>query len=177
MEKKTYDQLLSKLTNKYLDSKIDKATYNEMKRSIEMDYERSRLTAFSKNVRNELKKRKKIYFYDVGTRNAIINNFNDTGLRTDIGQLWENFLISERYKFLNNSNIDFQHFFWRTTQQQEIDYIEKTDTKLIAFEFKWNPNKKVKFSKVFTNAYPESQTHIISKNNYAFFLSNRMEDI
>jgi len=88
--------------------------------------------AYSRNVRNEIKKGRKIYFYDNGIRNAVINNFNRPDLRSDIGYLWENFLFSERMKFLADKNWFANRYFWRTTQQQEIDYIEERDGKLTA---------------------------------------------
>jgi hypothetical protein len=96
-----------------------------------------RLGALSRNVRNEIKQGRKIYFYDNGIRNAILGNFSVLSSRTDKGALWENFLISERFKFLGNNELDVKSWFWRTTQQQEIDYIEEYDAKLYAYEFKW----------------------------------------
>ncbi len=127
-----------------------------------------RLTAFSRNIRNEIKKGRKIYFFDCGIRNALIGNFNRLHTRTDIGALWENYLVSERAKLIYGSQI--KNFFWRTVQQQEIDYIEQSNENLSAYEFKWNQSKKVKFSKTFTNAYPESGNYIINKENYENFL-------
>jgi len=113
-----------------------------------------RLPALSRNVRNELKKSKKIYFYDNGIRNAIINNFSIVENRTDIGGLWENFIISERVKFLANNNLVRDNFFWRTAQQQEIDYVEELEGKFSAFEFKWNTKKaSSKFPKTFIANY------------------------
>jgi uncharacterized protein len=91
-----------------------------------------RLGALSRNVRNEIKQGRKIYFYDNGIRNAILGNFSTVATRTDKGALWENFLISERYKFLGNNELDVKSWFWRTTQQQEIDYIEEGEDKLLA---------------------------------------------
>jgi len=101
-----------------------------------------RLPAFSRNVRNEIRKGKKFYFYDNGIRNAIIKNFQLPGQRTDMGPLWENFLISERLKALAQYNLDVDSYFWRTTQQQEIDYLEESLQSLTAWEFKWNPQGK-----------------------------------
>ncbi|MFZ2653953.1 MAG: ATP-binding protein [Victivallales bacterium] len=124
-----------------------------------------RLRAFSRNVRNELKKSRKFYFYDNGIRNAIISNFNSLSLRTDTGALWENFIISERMKYLNYHDIYANCYFWRTTQQQEIDYIEERDGKLHAFEFKWNPNRKVRFPKTFSDAYPGSEMKTINRED------------
>lgn len=124
-----------------------------------------RLPALSRNVRNEIKKGKKVYFYDCGIRNAIINNFKPLSARTDIGALWENFVIAERMKFLHYQNIDATHYFWRTTQQQEIDLIEETADKLMAFEFKWSKKERVRFPQTFTTNYPNVETQVISPEN------------
>lgn len=129
-----------------------------------------RLPAFSRNVRNEIKKGKKVYFYDCGIRNAIINNFKPLSARTDTGALWENFVIAERMKFLRYQNIDTSHYFWRTTQQQEIDLIEETTDKLMAFEFKWSKTERVRFPQTFTENYPNVETRIISPENIEEFI-------
>lgn len=130
-----------------------------------------RLPALSRNVRNELKKSKKIYFYDNGIRNAIINNFSIVENRTDIGGLWENFVISERIKFLANNNITRDKFFWRTTQQQEIDYVEEFEGNFAAFEFKWNPKKgNMKFPKTFMDNYPVEKTLVVTPDNIEEFV-------
>ncbi len=129
-----------------------------------------RLPAFSGNVRNEIKKGKKIYFFDNGIRNAVIGNFNQLHSRTDVGALWENYLISERKKYLYYNEIDRLNYFWRTTQQQEIDYIEDTGEKLLAFEIKWNPKAKAKFPATFLKAYPNNEVQIITPHNYEDFL-------
>ena len=126
--------------------------------------------AYSRNVRNEIKKGRKIYFYDNGVRNAIINNFNPLSSRSDTGALWENFLISERMKYLNSNKLEAWKYFWRTTAQQEIDYLEELDGKMTAYEFKWNPNKTVKFPKTFTNAYPEAEVKLITPKNFEEFV-------
>ena len=117
------------------------------------------LPALSRNARNEIKKGKKIYFFDCGIRNAILNNFNPLSSRTDAGALWENFFISERMKFLRYQGIDAGHYFWRTTQQQEIDLVEELNGKFTAFECKWNPKAKILIPRTFTENYPGSQTH------------------
>lgn len=127
-----------------------------------------KLPAFNRNLRNEIKKGRKIYFWDCGIRNAVIGNFNPLHSRTDVGVLWENYLVSERIKLIFNSQA--KSFFWRTVQQQEIDYIEQLNEKLYACEFKWAKSKKVKISKTFTNAYPESKNYIINKDNYETLL-------
>lgn len=130
-----------------------------------------RLPSFSRNLRNELKKSRKIYFYDNGVRNAIIANFQPLELRKDSGALWENFIIGERLKFVQYNNIWCNRFFWRTKQQQEIDYIEDRDGKLFAFEFKWGTSRAVKPSATFTKAYPDSEFSLITPDNYQTFIS------
>jgi uncharacterized protein len=130
-----------------------------------------RLPALSRNVRNEIKKGKKVYFLDNGIRNAVIGNFTPLSGRTDAGALWENYLISERVKLLNNLGIQADRYFWRTTQQQEIDYVEERQQKLYAYEFKWNIKKGAgRFPKTFLHHYQEASTHIITPANYEEFL-------
>ena len=150
---------------------IDQITVRRYIDLLEKTFVIFRLRSFSRNVRNELKKSRKIYFHDNGIRNAILSNFSDIELRTDKGALWENFLISERNKLLNNHQIYTNKFFWRTTQQQEIDYIEEKDGQLSAWEFKWNIHNKRKIPLTFMKAYPESITELINTNNYLNFLS------
>jgi predicted AAA+ superfamily ATPase len=129
-----------------------------------------RLPSFSRNLRNELNKSRKIYFYDNGLRNAAIQQFSPAGLRSDIGALWENFLISERIKYLGNNRIFANRYFWRTQNQQEIDYIEERDGILNAFEFKWNPTTKAYLPKTFQRAYPEHRFEIVNRENYQGFV-------
>ena len=129
------------------------------------------LGGFSRNLRNEIKKGKKIYFYDNGIRNAIIKNFSPLSLRQDIGALWENFLVSERKKANHYANHYVNSYFWRTHQQQEIDMIEETGGKLYAWEFKWNENAKVKIPSSFLDAYPGSITGTVNRQNYMDFLN------
>lgn len=128
-----------------------------------------RLGSYSRNLRNELKKSKKIYFYDNGIRNAIINNFNPVDIRSDQGALWENFMISERVKFLHYRRRFANIWFWRTKQQQEIDLIEESNDKLSAFEFKYSESK-FKPIKTFIQAYPNSEVKMIHFNNIQEFL-------
>jgi len=129
-----------------------------------------RLRSFSRNIRNELKKSRKIYFYDNGIRNALINNLNPLELRNDKGALWENYLISERLKFLHYEGISANRYFWRTHQQQEIDYIEEREGKLFAFEFMLNTTKTPKIPMIFKNAYPDNIFEVINPENYEPFL-------
>lgn len=129
-----------------------------------------RLRSYSRNLRNELKKSRKIYFYDNGVRNAILGNFSSLESRTDKGMLWENFFIAERTKFLHFNQTYARRFFWRTTQQQEIDYIEEADGQLSAFEVKWNPDRKVSFPLTFTKTYTHASTHAINRENFWDYL-------
>lgn len=124
-----------------------------------------RLNALNRNVRNEIKKGKKIYFNDNGIRNAVIGNFLLWENRTDKGALWENYVVSERIKYLNYNGFYGNYYFWRTTQQQEIDFIEEQDGKLNAFEFKLNYTKKTKLSSSFQNAYTVDRYQTISPAN------------
>ena len=148
----------------------DKETVERYIELLEKSFVIFRLNAFSRNVRNELKKSRKIYFYDNGIRNAILGNYTPIELRQDVGALWENFLISERYKLLNESGYYGFRYFWRTTAQQEIDYLEEIDGKLKAYEFKWKTKGSHRIPKTFLNAYPEAETHIITPENYVDFL-------
>lgn len=127
-----------------------------------------RLSPFSRNLRNELKKLRKIYFYDTGIRNALINNFNPLDLRQDVGGLWENFMISERIKYNNNHSLNKNIYFWRTLQKQELDYVEEKGGKLSAFEFKWKKDL-FKGPKVFLDAYPGSAIEIVNRESYHGF--------
>ncbi|SFF07940.1 hypothetical protein SAMN05518672_115100 [Chitinophaga sp. CF118] len=126
---------------------------------------------FSRNLRNEIKKGKKIYFYDNGIRNALIKNFSPFELRQDIGSLWENFLVSERMKANHYANHYVNTYFWRTHQQQEVDLIEESGGKLYAWEFKWNERAKAKIPQAFMDAYPGSIASIINRTNYMEFVN------
>jgi hypothetical protein len=129
-----------------------------------------KLPALSKNVRNEIKKGRKIYFYDNGIRNAVIKNFNPLSLRNDAGSLWENYVISERIKYLRYNNTDVESFFWRTTQQQEIDYIEEREGRYSAYEFKLSPTRKYRFSKTFLESYKAENMKVVTRDNFFEFL-------
>lgn len=129
-----------------------------------------RLSSLSRNLRNELKKSRKIYFYDTGLRNAVINQFSPVNLRGDTGALWENFLMSERVKILAYQRLNVNRYFWRTHAQQEIDYIEERNGQMKAFEFKWNPKAKGKIPSTFLKAYPGSESTIITPQNAEEFL-------
>jgi predicted AAA+ superfamily ATPase len=130
-----------------------------------------RLPSYSNNLRNELKKSKKIYFYDNGIRNAVIGNYSSIESRTDKGALWENFLVSERRKYLAyQQEFSTRSYFWRTQQQQEIDYLEENAGTLLAWEFKSGRKAKAKFPKAFLNAYPNSKTELVTPDSFEDFI-------
>lgn len=149
---------------------LDKETVEKYIRLLEQVYVVFRLGPFSRNLNNELKRSRKIYFYDNGIRNALIANFNPMNLRQDTGALWENFLLSERKKAIHYKGFFRNTFFWRTRTQQEIDYIEEYGGKLYAYEFKWNPKKKSKLPSTFAEAYPEHDFQVINQENYMDFV-------
>lgn len=148
---------------------INKNTVENYIRILEQVFIIFRLRPFSRNARNELKRLRKIYFYDTGIRNALINNFNPFHLRQDIGGLWENFMISEKIKYNHNHGKDVNIYFWRTLQKQEIDYLEEYEDKLSGFEFKWKKDK-FKIPPMFKEKYPQSPVEIINKENYKKFV-------
>lgn len=148
---------------------VDKKTIERYIDLLKKSFVIFTLTPFSRNLRNELTKTRKIYFIDMGIRNALINNFNRMDLRQDTGFLWENFLISERLKGNNNKRIHSNTYFWRTYEGQEVDYIEEEGGKLRAFEIKWQRKNK-RISKVFNKNYPNSSLKVIDKENFPAFV-------
>ena len=130
-----------------------------------------KLPGYSKNLRKEITKSSRWYFYDNGVRNAIIGNFNTISSRNDIGELWENYLLSERIKYNEYNEEYVKKYFWRTYDQQEIDLLEENNGVLNAFEFKWNKKKNVKIPGAFKKAYPEAGFKIINPNNYLEWIS------
>ena len=150
---------------------IDSLTVQRYVDLLEKAYVIFHLHSYSRNVRNELKKSIKIYFYDNGVRNAVISNFSPCDLRSDIGSLWENFLISERVKNNAFHNRKAKYYFWRTTQKQEVDFIEELDGVFKAFEFKYNPKKaNAKCPLTFSNNYPEISFDVVTRENYWEFV-------
>lgn len=127
------------------------------------------LRGFSRNLRKEITKKSKYYFYDTGIRNAIVSNFNDIEIRDDTGKLWENFLIIERVKLQKYKEIFTNNYFWRAWNRKEIDWIEEREGNLFGFEFKFS-EEKVKFPKDFTEAYPSCKLEIINRKNYFSFI-------
>ena len=128
------------------------------------------LRSFSRNVRSELKKSRKIYFWDNGVRNAIIGDFKTLGLRPDVGALWENYVISERLKHNAYSSFYGKSYFWRTQLQQEVDYVEDIDGALHAYEFKWSKTKQPRLTETFAKNYPDHTFEVVSPDNYQDFV-------
>jgi len=127
------------------------------------------LRGFSRNLRKEITKKSKYFFYDNGVRNAIIANFNPLEIRNDVGQLWENFVIMERIKKQHYKKIYANNYFWRTWGQQEIDFVEERDGKLFGYECKWQ-TKSVKKPADWSSNYPEAKFEVINKDNYLDFV-------
>jgi hypothetical protein len=150
---------------------IDKTTVSKYIDLLEKAYIVFRLNSYSRNQRNEIKNNRKIYFYDNGIRNMIINNLNPLELRTDKGALWENFLISERIKLQQYNQLYTNNYFWRTVQKQEIDFVEEINGQVTAYEFKWNSKGKAKIPAVFLNQY-NAIGKIIDKENFREFVRN-----
>lgn len=130
-----------------------------------------KVSGFSRNLRKEVVKTARYYFYDNGIRNAIINNFNSLTFRNDAGQLWENYLMIERRKFNESQKSRVHKYFWRTYDQQEIDLIEEENANLRAFEFKWNPKKNIKAPAGWSKNYSEAPFLVVSPNNYLGFIT------
>lgn len=129
-----------------------------------------KVRGFSRNLRKEVTKSNRWYFYDNGIRNAIIRNFNQLNVRNDVGELWENYLMAERQKYNAYSGKISNHYFWRTYDQQEIDLIEENAGKLSAYEFKWNPKKKVKAPGAWSKTYADASYEVIHPENYLEFI-------
>ncbi len=147
----------------------DKNTVSKYIDILQKGYVIFKLNSFSRNLRNEIKTNKKIYFYDTGVRNMIIGNFNSMNLRTDKGALWENFLIAERVKQIEYKQSLAKMYFWRTKQQQEVDFVEEYNGQIFGFEFKWNKKKTLRLPKTFTEAY-NSVNQIIDRENFRDFV-------
>ena len=148
---------------------IDKKTVVSYVEILKKAFVIFELKPFSRNLRNELRKLRKIYFFDMGIRNALINNFNPLNIRMDAGQLWENFIISERIKLNNNHGVDNNTYFWRTHDQKEIDYIEERGGRLSAFEIKIGKGRVIG-PKAFLEEYKNSEFKLIGRDNYYDFV-------
>jgi uncharacterized protein len=130
------------------------------------------IRGFSRNLRKEISKKGKYYFYDNGIRNAIINNFNSLNLRDDAGKLWENFLVIERIKKQAYANIHANNYFWRTYDQKEIDWVEEREGKLFGFEFKWSTKKEAFAPKDWIASYNNATFEVITSDNYLDFIAS-----
>lgn len=150
---------------------LDPKTVDSYVQLLEKSFVIFRLPSYSRNLRNELKFARKIYFWDCGIRNAVIGNFLQPSTRQDMGALFENYVISERLKQQSYARTYAKGYFWRTAAKHEIDYIEECDTKLTAFEFKWNPRHKATVPPSFAKAYPDVPFRVITRDNYWEFLS------
>lgn len=149
---------------------IDKATVENYIGLLEKCYVVFRVDSYSRNLRNEIKKGKKVYFWDNGIRNAVIANFSSPEMRLDMGMLWENFIISERRKLHSYAADYAKLYFWRTHTQNEIDLVEECDGRLTAFEMKWNGKTKAKMPTAFATTYPETAFHVVTPDNYMDFM-------
>ncbi len=150
-------------------SGLDSKTVEKYILLLEQSYVIFRLGSFSRNLRNELKSSKKFYFYDNGIRNAVINSFLPVEARTDIGALWENFLMAERIKFNHYNQRRVNMWFWRTKDGSEIDYLEEQNQEISAYEFKWNVKAKKRKHSSFTQAY-NSAIEVINQENFEGFM-------
>lgn len=144
---------------------VDKETVENYISLLEKCFVVFRLESYSRNLRNEIKKGKKVYFYDNGVRNAVIANFAPIELRNDVGALWENLMVSERVKRNAYCQSYAQLYFWRTHEQKEIDLVEVEDGQTRAFEFKWNPKKSARMPSAFASAYPDASFQVVSPQN------------
>jgi predicted AAA+ superfamily ATPase len=149
---------------------VDKKTIESYLRVLEQSFIIFRLGSFSRNLRNELKKSRKIYFVDTGMRNAVINNLNAPDLRSDVGGLWENFVIAERMKRNQNQRLFPNCYFWRNHQKQEIDYLEELNGVLRGYEIKWRETR-LKVSAGFSAAYPDCPVSLINRENMTGFVT------
>ncbi len=161
----SYTELAGKL-------RTDQSIVQKYIRLLEDSFIIFRLPGLKRNLRNEVGKSRKIYFWDLGIRNMLIQNLNTLDFRNDIGALWENFCISERLKKLHYYyRTLFNTYFWRTYEQKEIDYTEERNGIFYAYEIKYNPNKKAKFPELFKQTYPNSQFRVINTDNFKSFIT------
>ena len=149
---------------------LDSKTVESYVTLLEQSYIVFRLGSFSRNLRNELKFAKKIYFWDCGIRNAVIANYQMLDSRLDTGALFENYIVAERLKKLRYEKSYAKSYFWRSKMKQEIDYIEEIDGQLSAVEFKWNPNRKAAVPLSFSRSYPDADFKVVTRDNFDTFL-------
>lgn len=150
---------------------LDPKTVEAYVQLLEQAYIIFRLPSYSRNLRNELKFARKIYFWDCGIRNAVIGNYLQAEMRQDMGALFENYLVAERLKKQHYARTFAKSYFWRTSAKQEIDYIEEINGQITAYEFKWNPRRKATVPTAFAKHYPEVPFQVITCDNYWEFLA------
>lgn len=150
---------------------LDRLTVESYIDLLEKTFVVFRLPSLSRNARNELKKGRKIYFWDNGIRNAVIGNFAPPALRQDTGALWENRMVSERRKLADWAGLGTRGYFWRTLAKSEIDYVEETDGRLSAWEFKWGSGRKARLPAPFAEAYPGTPFSVVTPSDFDAFLS------
>jgi len=148
---------------------MNKLTVEKYINLLEKSFVIFSLCSYARNLRKEINKSRKIYFYDLGIRNALINNFNDLSIRNDKGALWENFCVLERRKYNLNNSVFLNSYFWRTYDQKEIDLVEEKEGKLFGFEFKWN-DKNIKEPSLWRETYKNAEYKVVSKNNFLNFV-------
>ncbi len=153
---------LTELGNAIGMSKITVERYLDL---LEKSFVIKKVRGFSRNLRKEVVKTSRYYFYDNGIRNSIINNFNPIAQRNDVGMLWENFMFTERIKSQSYKENINNYYFWRTYDQKEVDMVEERDSKLYGFEYKWNSDK-MKIQTEWLKTYPNSSFEIIHKDNF-----------
>ena len=149
---------------------LDSKTVESYVTLLEQSYIVFRLGSFSRNLRNELKFVRKIYFWDCGIRNAVIANYQRLENRLDTGALFENYIVAERLKKLRYEKSYAKSYFWRSRTKQEIDYIEEIDGQLSAVEFKWNPNRKATLPLTFSRSYTDADFKVVTRDNFETFL-------
>lgn len=149
---------------------LDRATVESYIDLLEKTFVVFRLPSFARNARNELRKGRKVYFWDNGVRNAVIGNFAPLALRTDAGALWENRMVSERRKMADYAQRGARGYFWRTLSQSEVDYVEETDGRLSAWELKYGSRRKARLPAAFAAAYPGTSFGVVTPENFEEFL-------
>ena len=151
---------------------LDRATVESYIDLLEKTFVVFRLPSLARNARNELRKGRKIYFWDNGVRNAVIGNFAPLALRADVGALWENRMVAERRKLADWGQRGTRSYFWRTLTQSEVDYVEETDGRLSAWEFKWGKGRKARLPAPFAAAYPDTPFQVVTPDNFSPFLAH-----
>lgn len=149
---------------------MSKNTVERYLELLEKAFVLQKLSGFSRNLRNEIKKNSRYYFLDNGVRNALINNFNPLEQRNDAGELWENYLVLERMKKQEYLNVAANNYFWRTHTQQEIDFVEEREGRLFAYEIKWRKTKSSPPA-LWRKTYPDSSFASVHRENYLDFIT------